>query len=156
MQKISACLWFDTQAEEAVNFYTSIFRNSKKGRVLHYGEEAPMKAGTVLTVEFEIEGQKFTALNGGPLFQFSEAISFMVDCKYQEEIDYYWDRLLEGGHEQQCGWLKDKFGVSWQIAPSVLIDMLNDADAEKAQRVMQTMMQMVKFDIAKLEAAYAA
>ncbi|MEQ8268057.1 MAG: VOC family protein [Parvibaculum sp.] len=155
MQKISPCLWFDTQAEEAVDFYTSIFRNSKKGRVLHYGEEAPMKAGTVLTVEFEIEGEKFTALNGGPLFQFSEAVSFMVDCKSQKEVDYYWNGLLEGGREQQCGWLKDKFGVSWQIVPTVLIDMINDPDAEKARRVMQTMMQMVKLDIAKLEAAYA-
>ena len=161
MQKITPFLWFDQEAEEAVKFYTSIFKNSKTGRILRYDEEAAKAsgrpAGSVLTVEFELVGQKFVALNGGPQFKFNESISFVVNCETQEEVDYYWQKLTaDGGQESQCGWLKDKFGVSWQITPSVLIDMLHDKDAEKAERVMNAMLQMQKIDIAKLNAAYGA
>jgi len=160
MQKITPFLWFDHQAEEAANFYTSVFKNSKVGKILRY-DEATAKAaggpvGSVLTIEFEIEGQKFTALNGGPQFKFNESVSFVVDCKTQEEVDYFWEKLTAGGgQESECGWLKDKFGLSWQVTPTVLIDMLNDKDPKKAGRVMKAMMQMQKIEINKLKAAYA-
>jgi len=159
MQKISPFLWFDHQAEEAVQFYTSVFKNSKVGRILRYDEEAASKsgrpAGSVLTIEFEIEGQKFVALNGGPQFKFNESISFVVNCETQKEVDYFWEKLTAGGGEaSQCGWLKDKFGLSWQVTPTVLIDMLHDKDSEKAERVMKAMLQMQKIDIEKLKAAY--
>jgi len=158
MQKISSFLWFDDQAEEAVKFYTGLFKNSKTGRILRYNGEAAEKTGrpvgSVLTIEFEIEGQKFVALNGGPLFKFNESISFVVNCETQEEVDYFWEKLrADGGEESACGWLKDKFGLSWQITPTVLIDMLHDADQEKSGRVMQAMFQMKKIDIKALEDA---
>ena len=160
MQKIMPFLWFDNQAEEAAKFYTSVFKNSKIGRILRYDEvsakAAGRPAGSVLTVEFEIEGQKFTALNGGPQFKFNESVSFVVNCKTQEEVDYFWEKLTsDGGQESECGWLKDKFGLSWQVTPTVLIDMLNDKDPKKAGRVMKAMMQMQKIEINKLKAAYA-
>jgi predicted 3-demethylubiquinone-9 3-methyltransferase (glyoxalase superfamily) len=161
MQKITPFLWFNGNAEEAVKFYTSIFKNSKVGRILRYSEEVAevsqsgMPAGSVLTIEFEIEGQKFVALNGGPEFKFNESISFVVNCETQKEVDYSWEKLTaDGGEESQCGWLRDKFGVSWQVTPTVLIDMLHDKDSEKAQRAMKAMLQMQKIDIEKLEAAY--
>jgi predicted 3-demethylubiquinone-9 3-methyltransferase (glyoxalase superfamily) len=160
MQKITPFLWFDHQAEEAAKFYTSVFENSKVGKILRYDEAAATAAGgpvgSVLTIEFEIGGQKFTALNGGPEFKFNEAISFVVNCDTQEEVDYFWEKLsADGGQESQCGWLKDKFGVSWQIVPTVLIEMLQDKDSEKSERVMKAMLQMQKIDIKKLNAAYA-
>jgi predicted 3-demethylubiquinone-9 3-methyltransferase (glyoxalase superfamily) len=159
MQKITPFLWFDNQAEEAAKFYTSVFKNSKIGRILRYDEVSAKAAGgavgSVLTVEFEIEGQKFTALNGGPQFKFNESVSFVVNCKTQEEVDYFWEKLTAGGgQESECGWLKDKFGVSWQVTPTVLIEMLNDKDPKKAGRVMKAMMQMQKIEINKLKAAY--
>ena len=160
MQKISPCLWFDDQGEEAAKFYTSIFKDSKIGDVTRYGKEGyeihGREEGTVMTVEFEIEGQKFLALNGGPIFKFNEAISFQAYCETQEEVDYYWEKLSEGGDEkaQQCGWLKDKYGVSWQIVPTILIKMLKDKDSEKSQRVMKAMLQMHKLDISTLKKAY--
>jgi len=160
MQKISPCLWFDDQGEEAAKFYTSIFKDSKIGDVTRYGKEGyeihGREEGTVMTVEFEIEGQKFLALNGGPIFKFNEAISFQVYCETQEELDNYWEKLSEGGDEkaQQCGWLKDKYGVSWQIVPTILIKMLKDKDSEKSQRVMKAMLQMHKLDISILKKAY--
>jgi predicted 3-demethylubiquinone-9 3-methyltransferase (glyoxalase superfamily) len=160
MQKITPFLWFDNQAEEAAKFYTSVFKNSKIGKILRYDEAsakaAGRPAGSVLTVEFEIGGQKFTALNGGPQFKFNESVSFVVNCKTQEEVDYFWEKLTAGGgQESACGWLKDKFGLSWQVTPTVLIDMLNDKDPKKAERVMKAMMQMQKIEINKLKAAYA-
>src|SRR6266478_5230148 len=161
MQKITPFLWFTDQAEEAVKFYASIFKNSKIGRILRYGEEATKVSesgrpvGSVLTVEFEIEGQKFVALNGGPQFKFNESVSFVVHCETQQEVDYFWGKLTaDGGQESACGWLKDKFGVSWQVTPTVLIDMLDDKDPEKAERVMKAMLQMQKIEIPKLKAAY--
>ena len=154
MQKITPYLWFDSQAEEAANFYVSIFNNSKIVNISRYGEAGPGPVGTVLTVSFELEGQEFTALNGGPAFKFTEAISFFVDCKSQEEVDELWEKLTEGGEEQPCGWLKDKFGLSWQIVPTVLIEMLNDPDPEKARRVTEAMLRMKKIDIPTLERAY--
>ena len=160
MQKISPCFWFDDQGEEAAKFYTSIFKDSKIGDVTRYGKEGyeihGREEGTVMTVEFEIEGQKFLALNGGPIFKFNEAISFQVYCETQEEVDYFWEKLSEGGDEkaQQCGWLKDKYGVSWQIVPTILIKMLKDKDSEKSQRVMKAMLQMHKLDISTLKKAY--
>lgn len=160
MQKISPCLWFDDQGEEAAKFYTSIFKDSKIGDVTRYGKEGyeihGREEGTVMTVEFEIEEQKFLALNGGPIFKFNEAISFQVYCETQEEVDYYWEKLSEGGDEkaQQCGWLKDKYGVSWQIVPTILIKMLKDKDSEKSQRVMKVMLQMHKLEISTLKKAY--
>jgi len=159
MQKIAPFLWFDNQAEEAAKFYTSVFKNSKIGRILRYDEAsakaAGRPAGSVLTVEFEIEGQKFTALNGGPAFKFNESISLVVNCETQKEVDYFWEKLTsDGGEESQCGWLKDKFGLSWQVTPTVLIDMLHDKDPEKAERVMKAMLQMQKIEIPKLKAAY--
>jgi predicted 3-demethylubiquinone-9 3-methyltransferase (glyoxalase superfamily) len=160
MQKITPFLWFDHQAEQAVKFYTSVFKNSKLGRILRYGEEAAKVAsshrpvGSVLTIEFEIEGQKFVALNGGPLFKFNESISFVVNCETQEEVDYFWKRLTaDGGQESQCGWLKDKFGLSWQVVPTVLIEMLHDKDSKNSERVTAAMLQMKKIDIGKLKAA---
>lgn len=155
MQKISPFLWFDNQAEEAVRFYTSVFRNSKIGKMTRYGEAGPGPAGSVMVAEFELEGLHFTALNGGPMFKFTEAISMSVDCKDQAEVDYFWSRLSEGGQPSQCGWLKDKFGLSWQVIPEALPRLLGDPDAAKAGRVMQAMLQMTKIDVAKLEAAYA-
>jgi predicted 3-demethylubiquinone-9 3-methyltransferase (glyoxalase superfamily) len=161
MQKITPFLWFDDQAEEAAKFYTSIFKNSKIGRILRYGEEAAKVSnsgrpvGSVLTIEFEIEGQKFVALNGGPDFKFNESVSFVVNCETQKEVDYFWEKLTaDGGEESQCGWLKDKFAVSWQVTPTVLIDMLHDKDFAKAERVMKAMLQMQKIDIEKLKTAY--
>lgn len=159
-QKIIPCLWFDNQAEDAVNFYTSIFKNSKIGNISLYGKEGyeihGREAGTVLTVDFEIEGQRFTGLNGGPVFKFNEAISFVVHCKTQKEVDYYWEKLSEGGDEraQQCGWLKDKYGVSWQIVPDVLDEMLRDKDTGRSERVMKSLLQMKKLDIEELRLAY--
>ena len=160
MPKITPFLWFDNQAEEAAKFYTSVFKDSKIGRILRYDETSAKAAGgsvgSVLTIEFEIEGQKFTALNGGPQFKFNESVSFVVNCKTQEEVDYFWEKLTAGdGQESECGWLKDKFGLSWQVTPTVLIDMLNDKDPKKAGRVMKAMMQMQKIEINKLKAAYA-
>ena len=160
MQKISPCLWFDDNAEDAVNFYASIFKDSKIGNVTRYGKEGyeihKKKEGSVMTINFEIEGQKFLALNGGPIFKFNEAISFQVYCDTQEEIDYYWNKLTEGGDKnaQVCGWLKDKFGVSWQVVPVSLIKMLEDKDSSKTERVMKAMLQMRKLDIDALTKAY--
>jgi len=160
MQKISSCLWFDNNAEEAVQFYVSIFKNSKIGNVTHYGKEGydihKKKEGTVMTIDFEIEGQKFLALNGGPIFRFNEAISFQIYCETQDEVDYYWDKLTEGGDKnaQVCGWLKDKFGVSWQVVPNVLVKMLQDKDSKKTENVMRVMLQMQKLDINALTKAY--
>jgi predicted 3-demethylubiquinone-9 3-methyltransferase (glyoxalase superfamily) len=155
VQKITPFLWFDNQAEEAMNFYVSIFKNSKVGKVARYGESGPGPKGTVMTASFELEGQGFTALNGGPMFKFTEAISFVVHCKTQDEVDHFWDKLSEGGKTQQCGWLKDKFGLSWQIVPDALIELATDSDAQKSQRVMAAMMQMTRIDIAKLRQAHA-
>ena len=161
IQRIAPCLWFDDQAEEAVAFYTAIFRNSKIVKIARYGEaghEVHKKpAGSVMTVAFELDGQAFTALNGGPVFKFNEAISFQVNCETQAEVDYYWEKLSAGGDRkaQQCGWLKDKYGVSWQVVPRVLIEMINDSNYEKSQRVMTAMLQMKKIDIDELKRAYA-
>jgi predicted 3-demethylubiquinone-9 3-methyltransferase (glyoxalase superfamily) len=158
-KKITPCLWFDTQAEEAAKFYASVFKNSKIGKISRYGKEGfevhGKKAGTVMTAEFEIEGQKFLALNGGP-FKFNEAVSFQVHCETQQEIDYFWSKLAEGGEEGPCGWLKDKFGLSWQVIPKALPEMLMDENSETAQRVMRSMLQMRKIDIAALRRAQAA
>jgi len=153
-QKITPFLWFDDQAEEAASFYTSVFKNSKVGKVTRYGKAGPRPEGMIMTVSFELEGQEFVALNGGPEFRFNEAISFQVSCGSQEEVDYFWDKLREGGEEGPCGWLKDKYGVSWQITPTALIEMLNDPDPEKSQRVMKAMLQMKKIDIETLKRAY--
>jgi predicted 3-demethylubiquinone-9 3-methyltransferase (glyoxalase superfamily) len=160
MQKITPFLWFDDQAEEAAKFYTSIFKNSKVGKITRYGESAEKAAGrpagSVMTVEFELEGQKFTALNGGPVFKFNESISFVVNCDTQEEVDSFWEKLsADGGQESQCGWLRDKFGVSWQVVPRALINMLQDKDSNKSERVMKAMLQMQKLDIKTLEDVYA-
>jgi predicted 3-demethylubiquinone-9 3-methyltransferase (glyoxalase superfamily) len=153
-QKITPFLWFDTQAEEAMNFYTAIFKNSKVGNVTRYGEAGPGPEGSVMTASFELEGLQFTALNGGPEFKFNEAISFLVDCKSQKEVDELWEKLSEGGEEGPCGWLKDKYGVSWQIVPAILTELLNDPDPEKSQRVTEAMLQMKKIDIQTLQQAY--
>jgi predicted 3-demethylubiquinone-9 3-methyltransferase (glyoxalase superfamily) len=154
MQKITPFLWFDNQAEEAMKFYTSIFKNSKVGNVARYTDVGPGPAGSVMVASFELDGLAFTALNGGPMFKFTEAISFVVSCETQEEVDYFWSRLSEGGKTQQCGWLKDKFGLSWQIVPTILPKLASDPDRAKANRVMQAMLQMTKMDIAKLQQAY--
>ncbi len=160
MQKISTNLWFDNQGEDAANFYVSIFKNSKIGRITRFSEEGfeihKRPAGSVMTVEFFLEGQTFVALNGGPVFKFNEAISLIVNCEAQEEIDYYWDKLSEGGDAtaQQCGWLKDKFGLSWQIVPTILDDMFVDAESDRAKRAMKAMLGMKKLDIDALEKAY--
>jgi predicted 3-demethylubiquinone-9 3-methyltransferase (glyoxalase superfamily) len=158
MKKITPFLWFDNQAEEAAKFYTSIFKNSKILSVARYGEKGAVasgqRAGSAMTVSFRLDGQEFTALNGGPYFKFTEAVSFVVDCKTQEEVDEYWEKLTEGGEEGQCGWLKDKYGLSWQIVPAVLVEMLQDKDPKKAERVMEAMLKMKKIDINILNQAY--
>jgi len=152
--RITPFLWFDHQAEEAANFYTSIFKNSKRGTVMRYGEEGPGPKGTVMSTTFELEGQEFIALNGGPMFTFSPAISFFVKCDTQAGVDHFWEKLSAGGEMQPCGWLKDRYGVSWQIVPTVLGEMLADEDPEKAGRVMRAMLQMKKLDIEGLKRAY--
>jgi predicted 3-demethylubiquinone-9 3-methyltransferase (glyoxalase superfamily) len=156
MQKITPFLWFDDQAEAAMHHYVSIFRNSKALGVTRYGDAGPGPEGSVMIASFELEGQRFTALNSGPHFKFTEAVSFVVSCETQEEVDEFWDRLSEGGQTQQCGWLKDKFGLSWQIVPTVLIELINDPDPEKSRRVTEAMLKMTKIDIAKLWQAYEA
>jgi len=153
-QKITPFLWFDHQAEEAARFYTSVFRNSRIEAVTRYGESGPGPKGSVMTVAFELDGQKFTALNGGPAFKFTEAVSFVVHCETQQEVDAMWEKLSAGGQEVECGWVKDKYGLSWQIVPNVLFEMLQDKDAERKERVMKAMLQMKKLDIARLDAAY--
>jgi predicted 3-demethylubiquinone-9 3-methyltransferase (glyoxalase superfamily) len=159
MQKITPFLWFDNNAEEASKYYISIFKNSKIIDIVHYGESAAEASGrlkgTVMTVTFDLEGQQFMALNGGPVFKFSPAISFLISCETQEELDELWEKLSEGGEKEQCGWLKDKFGVSWQIVPNVLGEMLQDRDAKKSERVMEALLQMKKIDIQGLRKAYA-
>jgi len=160
VQRITPCLWFDTQAEDAAEFYTSIFKNSKIRRITRYGKEGfefhGRPEGTAMTVEFELDGQTFTALNGGPVYTFNEAISFQVYCETQKEVDYYWDRLSEGGDEkaQQCGWLKDRYRLSWQIIPKGLVGLISGPDTRKSQRAMKAMLQMKKIDIAKIQQAY--
>jgi predicted 3-demethylubiquinone-9 3-methyltransferase (glyoxalase superfamily) len=157
MQKITPFLWFDNQAEEAMNFYVSIFKNSKVGTISRYGDAGPGPAGSVMVASFELDGMPFTALNGGPHFKFTEAISLYVNCETQEEVDYFWGKLTaDGGAPSQCGWLKDRFGLSWQIVPAALPKLLSDPNRDKANRVMQAMLQMQKIDVAKLEAAAKA
>jgi predicted 3-demethylubiquinone-9 3-methyltransferase (glyoxalase superfamily) len=146
-------LWFDTEAEQAADFYTSIFPDSKVLNVAHYTEAGPGEPGTVMTVEFSLNGQRFVGINGGPIFTFSEAVSFQIDCKDQSEVDYYWDALVAGGEESQCGWLKDKYGLSWQVVPEGMEELFNDPDPSKAQRAMQAMLGMKKLDVAALKAA---
>jgi predicted 3-demethylubiquinone-9 3-methyltransferase (glyoxalase superfamily) len=153
-QKITPFLWFDDKAEEAMNFYVSLFKNSKVLRVLRYGDAGPGPKGSIMTAEFQLEGQEFVALNGGPQFKFTEAISFVVNCESQEEVDYFWEKLSEGGERSRCGWLEDKFGLSWQVVPTVLVEMYQDKDPAKSQRVMKAMLQMDKLDIKKLKEAY--
>jgi len=154
MQKITPSLWFDDQAEEAMDFYVSVFKNSRVASIIRYGEAGPGAAGTVMTANFVLDGQEFVALNGGPQFTFSPAISFVVNCTTQAEVDELWEKLSAGGKEVQCGWLVDRYGLSWQIVPTALVEMLNDPDPVKANRVMQAMLQMVKLDIAGLRRAY--
>ena len=156
MPKITPCLWFDTQGEEAARFYTSIFPNSRIVDVAHYGEAGPRDAGTVMVVKFELDGQEFVALNGGPEFTFDEAISFQIDCADQEEVDRYSEALTDGGAQGPCGWVKDRFGLSWQVVPKRMIELLSDPDEAKAQRAMAAMLEMRKIDIAAVEAAAAA
>jgi predicted 3-demethylubiquinone-9 3-methyltransferase (glyoxalase superfamily) len=156
MPKVTPWLWFDTEAEEAANFYVSLFPNSKVVEVTHYGSAGPRPEGMVLTVVFELDGQRLAGLNGGPDFTFNEAVSFEVPCKDQDEVDYYWSKLAEGGEEGPCGWLKDRFGVSWQIVPTRLGELLGDPDREKSQRVMAAMLKMGKIEIDELEQAAAA
>ncbi len=153
VQAITPFLWFDNQAEEAANFYVSIFPNSKVGKAVRYGKAGPGPAGSVITVEFELQGQKFVALNGGPRFKFTEAVSFVVNCEDQEEIDFYWHNLVEGGSESQCGWLKDQFGLSWQIVPKDLPSLLSNPDPEKSARAMKALLGMKKLIIADLQHA---
>lgn len=161
IQKISPCLWFDNQAEEAAKFYTGIFKNSKITNISRYGEAGHefhgKPPGSVMTVAFELDGQTFTALNGGPVFKFNEAISFQVNCETQEEVDHFWEKLSEGGDAaaQQCGWLKDKYGVSWQVVPVALQEMINDPDTKKSQRMMEALLRMKKLDIGELKKAFA-
>ena len=154
MQKITPFLWFDSKAEEAANFYVSVFKNSKIVSIMRYGEAEPGPKGSVMSATFQLDGQDFIALNGGPMFTFSPAISFFVNCESQEEVDKLWEKLSEGGEKQRCGWLKDKYGVSWQIIPTVLGQLLQDKDREKSQRVMNAMLQMDKLDITTLKQAY--
>jgi len=160
VQKITPCLWFDHQAEEAAAFYTAIFTNSRIGRVTRYGKEGfeihGRPEGSAMTVEFELDGQAFTALNGGPVFRFNEAVSFQVMCESQAEVDFYWEKLSQDGDEQaqQCGWLKDKFGLSWQVVPRALIELVGDPGSEKSQRAMRAMLQMKKIDLEKIRQAY--
>jgi predicted 3-demethylubiquinone-9 3-methyltransferase (glyoxalase superfamily) len=156
MNEITPCLWFDTEGEDAAKLYTSVFPNSKILDIARYGSAGPRPEGTVMTVSFELDGQKFLALNGGPEFKFNEAISFQVSCKTQDEVDAFWSQLSEGGEEGPCGWLKDKFGLSWQIVPTALTELLGDPDKEKSQRVMAAMLKMKKIDIGELERAAAA
>jgi predicted 3-demethylubiquinone-9 3-methyltransferase (glyoxalase superfamily) len=152
--KITPCLWFNTNAQEAVNFYISVFKNSSIDFVTYYGKNSPLPEGTVLTIRFNLDGHTFIALNAGPEFAFSEAISFIVNCDTQEEIDEFWEKLSEGGQIQQCGWLKDKFGLSWQIVPTQLSEMLQSKDTEKSNRVIQAIMQMIKLDINEIKNAF--
>jgi predicted 3-demethylubiquinone-9 3-methyltransferase (glyoxalase superfamily) len=152
IQKINPCLWFDRNGEEAARFYVSIFRNSKIGIISHYGEGMPGREGSVMTVSFELDGQNFVALNGGPEFKFNEAVSLYVNCETQQELDYYWERLSKGGQIVECGWVKDKFGLAWQIVPARMFEMLQDP--QRSPKVMQAVMKMKKLDIATLEAAY--
>jgi predicted 3-demethylubiquinone-9 3-methyltransferase (glyoxalase superfamily) len=158
MQKITPFLWFDNKAEEAVNFYVSVFRNSKTGGITRYDEQGAKASGrpkgTVMTIEFTLDGQEFVALNGGPHFKFTEAVSFVVNCETQEEIDEFWEKLSAGGEKSQCGWLKDKYGLSWQVVPTVLGELFQSKDAEKSERVMKAMLQMGKLDIKTLKQAY--
>ena len=158
MQKITPFLWFDNNAEEAVNFYTSIFKNSKILKVAKYGEAGAKASGrpkgTIMTIAFKLNGQEFTALNGGPIFKFTEAVSFVVNCKTQKEVDYFWEKLSKGGQEAQCGWLKDKYGLSWQIVPDILVKLLQNKDANKSQKVMRAMLEMKKININALKKAY--
>jgi predicted 3-demethylubiquinone-9 3-methyltransferase (glyoxalase superfamily) len=153
MQKITPCLWFDTEAEEAAAFYTSIFDNSRILEVTHFGKAGPRPEGTVMTVAFELDGQAFVALNGGPEFTFNEAVSFQVDCRTQDEVDHFWTRLTDGGEEVTCGWVKDRFGVSWQVVPTRLNELVADPDPERSERAMRAMLGMKKLDIAALEEA---
>jgi len=153
-QKITPCLWFDNNGEEAVKFYTSLFKKSKILITTHYGDKAPMPKGTVMTVTFKLNGQEFMALNGGPIFKFNEAISLMVNCDTQKEIDYFWEKLSKGGTEIECGWLKDKYGLSWQIVPSLLSKWFKDPNSKKKQRMLQALWQMKKLDIAELKKAF--
>jgi predicted 3-demethylubiquinone-9 3-methyltransferase (glyoxalase superfamily) len=153
MPTITPNLWFDTESEEAATYYCSIFPNSKINAVTHYGEAGPRQAGMVLTVEFELDGQPFTAINGGPEFTFDEAVSFAIECEDQAEVDRFWERLTEGGEEGPCGWCKDKFGLSWQVVPKGFVEMMTDADTERGQRAMKAMMGMKKLDLAALQAA---
>ena len=156
MQKITPFLWFDSQAEEAANYYVSVFRNSKIRRTARYGDAGPGPKGSVMTVEFELDGNEFVALNGGPHYKITPAVSFVVNCKDQADVDYYWDKLTAGGMPVQCGWLTDKFGVSWQVVPTRLSELLVDPDKSKAQRVMAAMMKMIKLDVPTLEQAARA
>jgi predicted 3-demethylubiquinone-9 3-methyltransferase (glyoxalase superfamily) len=153
MQKITPCLWYDDNAEEAANFYVSIFKNSRIKHVARYPEGSPGPVGSAMTVDFELDGREFMGLNGGPHFKFTEAVSFTIYCETQEEVDYFWEKLLEGGVESQCGWLKDKFGLSWQVTPTILPELFQGKDPEKAKRAMQAMLQMKKLDIATLKQA---
>ena len=157
MQKLSLCLWFDNQAEEAAKFYVAIFKNGKIGKIARYTKEGfeihGRPAGSVMTVSFELNGQKYMALNGGPLFQFNEAISIVITCETQQEIDYYWEKLSEGGSQGSCGWLKDKYGVSWQVVPSLMENLFADANSEKSQKIMKALLQMKKLDIQALKKA---
>jgi predicted 3-demethylubiquinone-9 3-methyltransferase (glyoxalase superfamily) len=153
MPRITPNLWFDTQGEEAAEFYCSIFPNSKITNVTHYGDAGPGPVGTVLTVDFVLDGQEYTAINGGPHFTFNEAISLLINCEDQEEVDHYWSKLTDGGQEVQCGWLKDRYGLSWQVCPVGMIELLNDPDPERSQRAMKAMLGMVKLDLAALQAA---
>jgi predicted 3-demethylubiquinone-9 3-methyltransferase (glyoxalase superfamily) len=153
-KEFTTCLWFDTEGEAAAHFYTSIFKDSRIGRVARYTEAGPGPAGTVVTVEFELNGQKFLALNGGPQYTFNEAVSLMIPCEDQAEVDYYWSRLSDGGQEVACGWLKDRYGLAWQVVPTVLFGMISDPDPEKARRATEAMLTMTKLDIAELQRAY--
>jgi predicted 3-demethylubiquinone-9 3-methyltransferase (glyoxalase superfamily) len=153
-QRITPCLWFDGQAEEAAGFYVSVFPNSRVTAVSRYGDAGPGPKGSVMTIGFELDGQAFTGLNGGPMFQFTEAVSLVVNCGTQAEVDHYWDRLSEGGEPGRCGWLKDRFGLSWQVVPTALVEMVQDRDPARSQRVMAALMQMGKLDIARLRQAH--
>jgi predicted 3-demethylubiquinone-9 3-methyltransferase (glyoxalase superfamily) len=153
MPRITPNLWFDSQSQEAAEFYVSVFPKSEIKNITHYGEAGPREAGMVLTVDFVLDGQEFTAINGGPEFTFDEAVSFLINCADQAEVDYYWDKLSEGGEEGPCGWLKDRYGLSWQVCPVGMLELLNDPDPERAQRAVQAMMSMKKLDLAALHAA---
>lgn len=155
MQQITPYLWFNNEAEEAVQFYTSVFKNSKIGSMSRYPEGGPGPAGSVMIATFQLNGQEFIALNGGPLYKFTEAVSFVVNCETQDDIDWYWEKLSEGGSKGRCGWLKDKFGLSWQIVPTIMAQLMQDKDTRKTKRVMDAFMKMDKFDIATLQQAHA-